>query len=88
MQHPVQHLVRSAAVIEAGVDGFEHFGKRCEVAVVRRQATGQFPNSLDRGELRAVWRQKQQPQVSSVAAQERGQEQCVVPPVSRYLSLE
>jgi len=70
----MQHFVWSAPAVEAGVDGFEHFGKRCEVAVVRRQAPGQFPNSLDRGQLRAVGRQKQQPQISSMAAQKRGQE--------------
>src|SRR6266702_96420 len=74
----MQHFVGSAPAVEAGVDGLEHFGKRCEVPVVRREAPGQLPNSFDRGELRAVWRQKHQPQMSSVAAQKWRQEDRVM----------
>jgi hypothetical protein len=51
----------SAPAVEAGVEGFEHFGKRCEVPVVGCEAPGEFPDSFDRSQLRAVWRQKQQP---------------------------
>ena len=62
-----QHVVWSAPAIEAGVDGVEYVGKRCEVAVVRCQAPGQFPNPLDRGQLRTVWRQEQQAQNVAVS---------------------
>ena len=44
----MQHFVWSAPAIEAGVDGFEHFGKRREVPVVRCEASGQLPDSFDR----------------------------------------
>jgi hypothetical protein len=46
--------------IEACGDGGEHVVPGGEEPVVRRQAAGQFPDSLDGGQLGAVRRQKQQ----------------------------
>ena len=45
-----------APTVEASVDGQQHFGERGEVAIVGRKSPGQFPDSLDRGELRTVGR--------------------------------
>ena len=64
--------------IEAGIDGSEHFVKCGEVAVVRGQSPGQFPDPLDRRELGTVRRQKQQLQMWGVLAQERSQERGMV----------
>ena len=63
-----QHVVRSTPAIEAGIDGFEHVGKRGEVVVVGREAPCQFPYALDRRKLRAVRWQEQETQVSGVPA--------------------
>lgn len=65
------HSLRSTRLapkpaVEAGIDGQQHFGECREVTIVRREAPGQFPDSLDWGELWAVRRQKQQPQPSRV----------------------
>ena len=45
---------------------------------MRREASGQLPDSLDRGELWTVGRQEQQSQASGMATQERGEEFCVM----------
>ena len=64
--------------LEARFDGGDNFIEGRKVLIVQAATADQFPNSLDRRKLRAVWRQKQQPQISSVAAQKRGQESCVM----------
>ena len=74
----MQHLVGFAPAVEAGADGFQHVGQRGEVAVVSSNAPSQLPNSLDRSQLRAVGRQEQQAQLSSMAMKEVGQEPCVM----------
>src|SRR6266851_2460757 len=74
----MQHLISPAPSIEAGVDGLQHVGKRCEVAVVSCEAPCQLPHSLDRSKLRAVGRQEKQAQLSGMAMKKGGQEFCVM----------
>lgn len=74
----MQNFVGPAPTIEASADGYQHFDQRGEVAVVSSQAPSQLPHPLDRSQLRAVGRQEQQAQLSSVAMQEVGQKPCVM----------
>src|ERR1700730_12193418 len=74
----MQYLVGLSPVIEANADGLQHFGQRGEVAVVSTKAPSQLPDPLDGNQLRAVWRQKQQAQLSSMAMKEVGEESCVM----------
>jgi hypothetical protein len=74
----MQHLVGLAPAIEASADGFQHFGQRGEVAVVSSKTASQLPHPFDRSELRAVGRQEQQAQLSSMPMKEVGEESCVM----------
>ena len=74
----MQHFVGPAPAIEASADGFQHFWQRGEVAIVSGQAPSQLPHPLDWSQLRAVGRQEQQAQLSSMAMQEVDEESCVV----------
>src|SRR5271154_3058343 len=74
----MQYLVGLAPAIESSADGFQHIGQRGEVAVVSSKAPSQLPHSLDRSQLRAVGRQEQQAQLSSMAMKKVDQESCVM----------
>src|SRR6202030_530593 len=74
----MQYLVGFAPAIERSADGFQHIGQRGEVAVVSSKAPSQLPHPLDRSQLRAVGRQEQQAQLSSMAMKEVGQQSCVM----------
>src|SRR5208283_1988394 len=76
----MQHVVGSAPAVEAGADGCQDVWQRGKVAIVSGETPSQLPHSLDWSQLRTVGRQEQQAQLSSVAAQELGQEPCVMVP--------
>src|SRR5271154_271843 len=76
----MQYLVGLAPAIESSADGFQHIGQRGEVAVVSSKAPSQLPHPFYRSQLRAVGRQEQQAQLSSMAMKEVGQESCVMVP--------
>src|SRR5271163_5247030 len=74
----MQHLVGLAPAVEASVHSIEHFGQRSEIAVVSSKAPSQLPHPLDRSQLRAVGRQEQQAQLSSMVMKKVDQESCVM----------
>src|SRR5229473_813422 len=76
----MQDLVGHTPAIEASADGLQHFAQCGEVAIVSSKAPSQLPHPLYRSQLRAVGRQEQQAQLSSMAMKEVGQESCVMIP--------
>src|SRR6266478_4674696 len=67
----MEHPIRLAPALEAEHDGGNQFAECGEVVVVRGKPARELPDALDRGQLRAVGRQKQQGQQMPDTAQER-----------------
>src|SRR6266478_6604638 len=69
----MEHPIRLAPALEAEHDGGNQFAECGEVVVVRGKPARELPDALDRGQLRAVGRQKQQGQQMPDTAQEKKQ---------------